>query len=97
MFHLCILQSCERNDIIIIINFNSFCYYNVGRTAGGAYAGASAGYGTGASTAIGGSVDEFGQSGGHGSEAHINGLSTKTVQLSQYPQGPQNQQVIYLF
>lgn len=68
---------------------------NVGRTAGGAYAGASAGYGTGASTAIGGSVDEFGQSGGHGSEAHINGLSTKTVQLSQFPQGPQNQQVIY--
>ncbi|CAO1403908.1 unnamed protein product [Diamesa tonsa] len=63
-----------------------------GRTAGGAYAGASAGYGTGASTAIGGAVDEFGQSGGHGSEAHTNGLSTKTVQLSQYPQGPQNQQ-----
>ncbi|CAO1403181.1 unnamed protein product [Diamesa serratosioi] len=67
-----------------------------GRTAGGAYAGASAGYGTGASTAIGGAVDQFGQSGGHGSEAHTNGLSTKTVQLSQYPQGGQNQQILLI-
>lgn len=57
-----------------------------GRARGGAYAGASAGYGVGSSAAIGGDTDEFGARGGIGSEAHANGISTKTVKLSQTPQ-----------
>lgn len=60
-----------------------------GRSRGGAFAGASAGYGVGASAALGGNVDEYGGAGGLGSEAHAGGISTKTVKLSQTPQQPQ--------
>lgn len=60
-----------------------------GRSRGGAFAGASAGYGVGASAALGGNVDEYGGAGGLGSEAHARGISTKTVKLSQTPQQPQ--------
>lgn len=58
----------------------------IGNAKGGGYAGASAGYGVGASAAIGGKVDEHGSAGGEGSEAHAGGISTKTVILSQSPQ-----------
>lgn len=52
------------------------------------FLGASAGYGVGASAALGGNVDEVGTSGGLGSEAHARGVSSKTVILSQSPQHP---------
>ncbi|CRL02469.1 CLUMA_CG015187, isoform D [Clunio marinus] len=58
------------------------------QSRGGAFAGASAGYGAGASAALGGKVDEYGGAGGLGSEAHAGGISTKTVKLSQTPQQP---------
>lgn len=60
-----------------------------GQTRGGLYAGASGGYGVGASAALGGNVDENGAAGGSGAEAHARGVSTKTVKLSQTPQQPQ--------
>lgn len=54
-----------------------------GRTAGGAYAGATAGNGVGASAAIGGGLDGEGGYGGSGAEAHAAGVSKKVVKLSQ--------------
>lgn len=59
-----------------------------GRTAGGAYAGASAGYGVGASAAIGGGLDDNGGHGGSGAEAHAGGISKKVVKLTQTEGGP---------
>lgn len=54
----------------------------IGRTAGGAYAGATAGHGTGASVAIGGAADgETGAAGGKHAEAHAFGKSKSVVQL----------------
>lgn len=47
------------------------------------YAGASDGYGQGASAALGGKVDEYGPAGGSGAEAHAQGVSKKTVKLGQ--------------
>lgn len=60
-----------------------------GLTKGGLYAGATGGYGVGASAALGGNVDGSGAYGGSGAEAHAGGISTKTVKLSQTPQYPQ--------
>lgn len=70
------------------IVFKNCLIYLTGQTKGGLYAGASAGYGVGASAALGGNVDESGGAGGLGSEAHAGGISTKTVKLSQTPQQP---------
>ncbi|XP_050097014.1 merozoite surface antigen 2, allelic form 2 isoform X2 [Anopheles aquasalis] len=53
------------------------------RTAGGAYAGATAGSGVGASAAIGGGLDGVGAAGGVGAESHAGGLSKKVVKLGQ--------------
>ncbi|XP_035786803.1 one cut domain family member 3-like isoform X1 [Anopheles albimanus] len=53
------------------------------RTAGGAYAGATAGSGVGASAAIGGGLDGAGAAGGVGAESHAGGLSKKVVKLGQ--------------
>ncbi|XP_055626808.1 uncharacterized protein LOC129768893 isoform X2 [Toxorhynchites rutilus septentrionalis] len=53
------------------------------RSAGGAYAGASAGHGVGASAAIGGSLDDAGGAGGTGAEAHAPGVHKKVVKLGQ--------------
>lgn len=53
------------------------------RTAGGAYAGASAGGGVGASAAIGGGLNGEGGAGGVGAEAHAAGANTKVVKLGQ--------------
>ncbi|XP_055529465.1 calpain small subunit 1 isoform X2 [Wyeomyia smithii] len=53
------------------------------KTAGGAYAGASAGHGVGASAAIGGGLGGEGGAGGTGAEAHAGGVSKKVVKLSQ--------------
>lgn len=47
------------------------------------YAGASDGFGQGASAALGGKVDEYGPAGGSGAEAHAQGVSKKTVKLGQ--------------
>lgn len=55
-----------------------------GRTAGGLYAGASAGHGVGASAAIGGGLDGSGLgAGGIGAESHAGGVSKKVVKLSE--------------
>lgn len=57
-----------------------------GRTVGGAYAGATAGHGTGASAAIGGSVDgENGAVGGQHAESHSFGKSKSVVKLYDRP------------
>ena len=58
-----------------------------GRTAGGAYAGASSGYGAGASAAIGGSTDSQGgfAAGGKHAEAHSGGISKSLVKLYDAP------------
>ncbi|XP_053688536.1 merozoite surface protein 2 [Sabethes cyaneus] len=53
------------------------------KTAGGAYAGASAGQGVGASAAIGGNLNGAGGAGGTGAEAHAGGVSKKVVKLGQ--------------
>ncbi|XP_055609164.1 merozoite surface protein 2 isoform X7 [Uranotaenia lowii] len=53
------------------------------RTAGGAYAGATAGHGVGASAAIGGGLAGEGGAGGVGAEAHAAGVSKKVVRLGQ--------------
>lgn len=54
-----------------------------GRTAGGLYAGASAGHGVGASAALGGGLDANGMSlGGIGAESHAGGVSKKVVKVS---------------
>lgn len=58
------------------------------------FIGASAGYGVGASAALGGNVDGVGASGGLGSEAHARGVSTKTVKLSQTPQHPHQVSIV---
>lgn len=47
------------------------------------YAGATDGFGQGASAALGGKVDEYGPAGGSGAEAHAQGVSKKTVKLGQ--------------
>lgn len=57
------------------------------RTAGGAYAGATAGHGVGASAAIGGGLDGAGGAGGAGAESHAGGVSKKVVRLGQTNQG----------
>ncbi|KAG4067762.1 hypothetical protein HA402_005534 [Bradysia odoriphaga] len=54
-----------------------------GRTAGGLYAGASAGHGVGASAAIGGGLDANGMSvGGIGAESHTGSVSKKVVKVT---------------
>lgn len=62
-------------------------YSNTGRMAGGAYAGATAGNGVGASAAIGGNYDNEGGHGGSGAEAHANGITRKVVRLTQAENG----------
>lgn len=57
-----------------------FC---TGRTAGGAYAGATAGNGIGASAALGGGLDGDDGHGGTVAEAHAGGVSKKVVQVAQ--------------
>ena len=69
--------------------FQTYLITLSGLTKGGLYAGATGGYGVGASAALGGNVDGSGASGGSGAEAHAGGVSTKTVKLSQTPQYPQ--------
>ncbi|XP_052873023.1 one cut domain family member 3 isoform X2 [Anopheles cruzii] len=64
------------------------------RTAGGAYAGATAGHGVGASAAIGGGLDEAGGAGGVGAESHAGGLSTKVVKLGQTNAGAPPTEVV---
>lgn len=57
-----------------------------GRTAGGAYAGATSGHGAGASAAIGGSTDsEYGSTGGQHAESHAFGKSKSVVKLYDIP------------
>lgn len=57
-----------------------------GRTAGGAYAGATSGHGAGASASIGGSVDgQSGSAGGQQAEAHALGKSKSVVKLYESP------------
>lgn len=53
------------------------------RTAGGLYAGATAGNGVGASAALGGGLNGEGGAGGTGAEAHAGGISRKVVKLGQ--------------
>lgn len=53
------------------------------RTAGGLYAGATAGNGVGASAAVGGGLNGNGGAGGTGAEAHAGGISRKVVKLGQ--------------
>lgn len=53
------------------------------RTAGGGYAGATAGNGVGASAAFGGGLDNAGGAGGLGAEAHAGGISKKVVKIGQ--------------
>lgn len=53
------------------------------RTAGGGYAGATAGNGVGASAAFGGGLDNAGGAGGLGAEAHAGGVSKKVVKIGQ--------------
>uniref|UniRef100_A0AAG5D8K7 Uncharacterized protein n=1 Tax=Anopheles atroparvus TaxID=41427 RepID=A0AAG5D8K7_ANOAO len=64
------------------------------RTAGGAYAGATAGHGVGASAAIGGGLDGAGGAGGVGAESHAGGLSKKVVKLGQTNQGAAPTEVV---
>ncbi|XP_058066624.1 one cut domain family member 3 isoform X2 [Anopheles bellator] len=64
------------------------------RTAGGAYAGATAGSGVGASAAIGGGLDGAGGAGGVGAESHAGGLSTKVVKLGQTNAGAPPTEVV---
>lgn len=53
------------------------------RSAGGGYAGATAGNGVGASAAFGGGLNNAGGAGGLGAEAHAPGTSKKVVKLGQ--------------
>lgn len=53
------------------------------RTAGGGYAGATAGNGVGASAAFGGGLDNAGGAGGLGAEAHAAGVSKQVVKIGQ--------------
>lgn len=53
------------------------------RSAGGGYAGATAGNGVGASAAFGGSLNNAGGAGGLGAEAHAPGTSKKVVKIGQ--------------
>ncbi|XP_065077241.1 merozoite surface protein 2 isoform X3 [Ochlerotatus camptorhynchus] len=53
------------------------------RTAGGGYAGATAGNGVGASAAFGGGLENAGGAGGLGAEAHAPGVSKKVVKIGQ--------------
>ncbi|XP_050075325.1 uncharacterized protein LOC126562786 isoform X1 [Anopheles maculipalpis] len=64
------------------------------RTAGGAYAGATAGHGVGASAAIGGGLDDRGAAGGAGAESHAGGVSKKVVRLGQTNQGAPPSEVV---
>ncbi|XP_053673330.1 one cut domain family member 3 isoform X1 [Anopheles nili] len=64
------------------------------RTAGGAYAGATAGHGVGASAAIGGGLDGYGGAGGVGAESHAGGVSKKVVKLGQTNPGGQPTEVV---
>ncbi|XP_049299227.1 PE-PGRS family protein PE_PGRS11 isoform X2 [Anopheles funestus] len=64
------------------------------RTAGGAYAGATAGQGVGASAAIGGGLDGAGGAGGVGAESHAGGVSRKVVRLGQTNQGAPPSEVV---
>ncbi|XP_040155107.1 one cut domain family member 3 isoform X1 [Anopheles arabiensis] len=64
------------------------------RTAGGAYAGATAGHGVGASAAIGGGLDGAGGAGGAGAESHAGGVSKKVVRLGQTNQGAPPTEVV---
>lgn len=53
------------------------------RSAGGGYAGATAGNGVGASAAFGGGLNNAGGAGGLGAEAHAPGTSKKVVKIGQ--------------
>ncbi|XP_001663090.2 uncharacterized protein LOC5576988 isoform X1 [Aedes aegypti] len=53
------------------------------RSAGGGYAGATAGSGVGTSAAFGGSLNNAGSAGGLGAEAHAPGTSKKVVKIGQ--------------
>ncbi|XP_058124018.1 PE-PGRS family protein PE_PGRS17 isoform X2 [Anopheles coustani] len=64
------------------------------RTAGGAYAGATAGHGVGASAAIGGGLDGAGGAGGAGAESHAGGVSKKVVKLGQTNHGAPPTEVV---
>ncbi|XP_053664651.1 SKI family transcriptional corepressor 2 [Anopheles marshallii] len=64
------------------------------RTAGGAYAGATAGHGVGASAAIGGGLDGAGGAGGVGAESHAGGVSKKVVRLGQTNHGAPPSEVV---
>lgn len=64
------------------------------RTAGGAYAGATAGHGVGASAAIGGGLDDRGAAGGAGAESHAGGVSKKVVRLGQTNPGAPPSEVV---
>lgn len=64
------------------------------RTAGGAYAGATAGHGVGASAAIGGGLNGGGAAGGVGAESHAAGLSRKVVKLGQTNHGAAPTEVV---
>lgn len=64
------------------------------RTAGGAYAGATAGHGVGASAAIGGGLDGAGGAGGAGAESHAGGVSKKVVKLGQTNPGAPPTEVV---
>lgn len=59
-----------------------FIFVHSGRTAGGAYAGASAGGGVGASASLGG---EVGNHGGLGAEAHAGGVSKSVSIVDEQP------------
>ncbi|XP_035918203.1 uncharacterized protein LOC118516431 isoform X2 [Anopheles stephensi] len=64
------------------------------RTAGGAYAGATAGHGVGASAALGGGLDDRGAAGGVGAESHAGGVSKKVIRLGQTNQGAAPSEVV---
>lgn len=66
------------------------------RTSGGAYAGATAGHGVGASAAIGGGLNDAGGAGGTGAEAHAGGYSRKVVKLSQTNGAAPPSETVYL-
>lgn len=66
-----------------------------GRTAGGLYAGASAGHGVGASAAIGGGLGEGGGAGGIGAESHVGSVSKKVVKLTETQ--PESVKTVCLF
>lgn len=77
----------------MFIPFTSFGT-NLGRTAGGLYAGASAGHNVGASAALGGGLDGAGGYGGSGAESHAGGISKKVVKLDQLEGGAKSSVIL---